>query len=188
MSNKQWLEGATYKFRKGILNEFTLRYSNNANIASLIGNNTFKVKRVDSDGKVIDLVEFRRDDLEIEYWFDADEMDYFDMVVDLRDVIKANNIRPVADIVVEWLDKLQYVMDNDSSVDDRLYHKPDNLSLTTDFSDICGSNNIYTFITNRYDLLQQEAKNKKNNELLERKAKLEAELAEVNKELGNGRE
>ena len=184
MNNKQWLEGATYEFRKGMLNEFTLRYSSNANIASLIGNKTFTVKRVDSDGKVIDLVEFRRDDLEIDYWFDADEMDYFDMVVDLRDVIKANNIRPDADIVVEWLEKLQYVVDNDNTVGYGLMLDNDDvIMLSTDFGDITGANSVYNFITNRYDLLQQEAKYKKNNELMERKAKLEAELAEVDKQL-----
>lgn len=184
MSNKQWLEGATYKFRKYMLNRFISRYSSNSKIAGLIGNNTFTVKRVDSDGKVIDLVEFRRDDLEIDYWFDADEMDCFALVVDLRDMNNTNNIRPVDDIIAEWLDKLQYVIENDNTVGYGLMlDSEDVLTLSTDFGDIIGSYGIYNIITNRYDLLQQEAKHKKNNDLMERKAKLEAELAEVNKEL-----
>lgn len=185
MSDIKWEEGKTYQFRKDMIDKFTLRYSSNLEITELIGNNTFTVKRVDSGGKVIDLVEFRRDDLDIEYWFDVDEMDYFDMVVDLRDTIKANNIRPDADIVVEWLEKLTYVLQVDQSVTDNLIVTPAGIVLEADYGSIYGVTSIHNFITNRYDLLQQEAKYKKNNELMERKAKLEAELAEVDKELGN---
>ncbi len=99
-----------------------------------------------------------------------------------------NNIRPIADIVVEFLDKLTYVLQVDQSVADNLNVTPAGIVLDADYGSIYGATSIHNFITNRYDLLQQEAKHKKNNELMERKAKLEAELAEVNKELYNGRE
>ena len=90
------------------------------------------------------------------------------------------NIRPNVDIVVEWLDKLQYVLDNDTTVGYGLMPDSDGIiMLSTDFGDITGASSVHNFITNRYDLLQQEAKHKKNNELMERKAKLEAELADV---------
>ena len=187
MSNKQWLEGATYQFKPDMIEKFKVNSSCNKRIAVLLRYDKFTVKRVGA-GNVQELVEFRKDDIDIQYWFEENEIRYFDLVEDTTEELpmnNTNNIRPVADIVVEWLDKLVYVSANDYTVTDMLYLNKDGAVLTTDFSDICGSNNIYTFITNRYELLQQEAKHKKNNELMERKAKLEAELAEVNKELGN---
>lgn len=180
MSNQKWREGKTYQFKPDMIEEFKNLNSSNKRIASVIRNDKFTVESVADSGGVLLLAEFSKEDIDVIYWFEPSEIQYFDLIE-----VNTNNIRPNVDIVVEWLDKLHYVMDKDNSVDDRLYHKPDCLSLTTDFSDISGSNNIYTFITNRYDLLQQEAKHKKNSELMERKAKLEAELAEVNKELGN---
>lgn len=191
MSNQQWQEGKTYQFKPDMIDEFKRLNSSNKKIAILIRNDKFTVESVDGAGAIRDLVEFSKYDIDIEYWFDKSEIQYFDVVDDTTEELPmtdTNNIRPNVDIIVEWLDKLHYVMDKDNSVDDRLQHRPDSLLLTTDFSDMSGSNNIYTFITNRYEILQQEAKYKKNNELMERKAKLEAELAEVNKELGNGRE
>lgn len=192
MSNKQWIEGATYQFKPDMIEKFKVNSSCNKRIAVLLRYDKFTVKRVGA-GNVQELVEFRKDDIDIQYWFEENEIRYFDLVEDtteeLPDMDNTNNIRPVADIVVEWLDKLQYVIENDNTVGYGLMlDSEDVITLSTDFGDIIGSYEIYNFITNRYDLLQQEAKHKKNNDLMERKAKLEAELAEVNKELGNGRE
>lgn len=107
-----------------------------------------------------------------------------DTTEELPDMNNTNNIRPDADIVVEWLEKLTYVLQVDQSVADNLNVTPAGILLDADYGSIYGATSIHNFITNRYDLLQQEAKHKKNNDLMERKAKLEAELAEVNKELG----
>lgn len=188
MNNQQWQEGKTYRFKPDMIDEFKRLNSSNKKIAILIRNNKFTVESVDGAGAVRDLVEFSKYDIDILYWFDKSEIEYFNLVDDTTEELpmpNTINIRPNVDIVVEWLDKLHYVMDHDNSTDKQVCRKPDGLSLTTDFSDIRGSKNIYTFITNRYEILQQEVKHKKNNELMERKAKLEAELVDVNKELGN---
>ena len=184
MSNQQWQEGKTYRFKPDMIEKFASLSFINRQIVNIIDNNTFKVETIGYYcGRVISISGVIGNINDLTHWFFASEIKYFDLVEATVD--DSNNIRPNVDIVVEFLDKLHYVMDHDNSVDKQVCRKPDSLSLTTDFSDIRGSNNIYTFITNRYELLQQEAKYKKNNDLMERKAKLEAELAEVNKELGN---
>ena len=184
MNNQQWQEGKTYQFKPDRIDEFKRLNSSNKKIAILIRNNKFTVESVDGAGAIIDLVEFSKYDIDIEYWFDKSEIEYFNLVDDTTEELpmtNTNNIRPNVDIVVEWLNKLQYVVDNDTTtVGYGLMPDSDGIiMLSTDFGDITGASSVHNFITNRYDLLQQEAKHKKNNELMERKAKLEAELADV---------
>ena len=187
MSDIRWIEGATYQFKPDMIEKFKVNSSCNKRIAVLLRYDKFTVKRVGA-GNVQELVEFRKDDIDIQYWFEENEIRYFELVEDtteeLPDMNNTNNIRPIADIVVEWLDKLTYVLQVDQSVADNLNVTPAGILLDADYGSIYGATSIHNFITNRYELLQQEAKHKKNNDLMERKAKLEAELAEVNKELG----
>lgn len=186
MSNQQWQEGKTYQFKPAMIEEFKSSSSCNKRIAILIRDSKFTVERIGGIGSVRELVEFRKDDVEIEYWFEENEIKYFDLVeatVESSTVTNTNNIRPNVDIVVEFLEKLSFVGGTDYTVSDMFDIM--NLAISTDHGDIVGATNIYEFIAKRYDLLQQNVLAKKNKELMERKAKLEAELAEVNKELGN---
>lgn len=186
MSDIKWEEGKTYRFKPDMIEEFKRNSGSNPKIARILGGNTFTVGIVCRlTGRVLSLLGYySNDDINIEYWFTGSEIKYFELVEE-SNMNNTNNIRPIADIVVEFLDKLVYVSANDYTVTDMLYLNKDGAVLTTDFADFRGGKQIYEFVTQRYDLLQQEAKHKKNNELMERKAKLEAELAEVNKELGN---
>ncbi len=188
MNNQQWQEGKTYRFKPDMIEEFKNLNSSNKRVASVIRNDKFTVESVASSGVVLLLAEFSKEDIEIIFWFEGSEIKYFELVNDTTEespMTNTNNIRPNVDIVVEWLDKLTYVLQVDTTVADNLTVTPTGIVLDADYGSIYGAVSIYNFITNRYDLLQQEAKHKKNNELIERKAKLEAELAEVNKELGN---
>lgn len=186
MNNLKWEEGKTYQLKMNMVEKFC-NTNSNSRIFGVIGMKPFTVKGL-SGGTVVELAEYDLNAITLTAWFMHHEIKYFDLVEDTTGELpmnNTNNIRPIADIVVEWLDKLTYVLQVDQSVGDNLTVTPAGIVLDADYGSIYGATSIHNFITNRYDLLQQEAKYKKNNDLMERKAKLEAELAEVNKELGN---
>lgn len=91
--------------------------------------------------------------------------------------------------VKEFLKKLEYVLDKDSTVASSLgftrhiHYGDPTLLLGSDISDIKGVDDIYTYINNSYDQLTSQAAQKRKLELLDKKAKLDVELAEINKEL-----
>lgn len=186
MNNLKWEEGKTYQLKRDMAVDFCNANSSNSRIFGVIGMLPFTVKSL-SGVTVVELAEYDLNAIRLTAWFTSSEIKYFELVEDITEepnMTNTNNIRPIADIVVEWLDKLTYVLQVDQSVADNLTVTPAGIVLDADYGSIYGATSVYNFITNRYDLLQQEAKHKKNNELMERKAKLEAELAEVNMELG----
>lgn len=87
--------------------------------------------------------------------------------------------------VKEFLKRLEYVLVNDNtigaSIDTNGFTK--SLRLIADLDDIDGVDDIYTYINNSYDQLTSQAAQKRKLELLDKKAKLDVELAEINKEL-----
>lgn len=91
--------------------------------------------------------------------------------------------------VKEFLKRLEYVLDKDSTVASSLgftrhiHYGDPTLLLASDISDIKGVDDIYTYINNSYDQLTSQAVQKRKLELLDKKAKLDVELAEINKEL-----
>lgn len=92
--------------------------------------------------------------------------------------------KSVEQCIKEFLKRLEYVLVNDHSVSsDITYDTEGVLLLTTDFCDIKGVDDVYTYINNSYDQLTSQAAQKRKQELLDKKAKLDAELAEINKEL-----
>lgn len=88
------------------------------------------------------------------------------------------------EIVVEWLEKLYYVMRNNDSVHEQVCLYSEGLVLPTDFCDIYGATDLYNFITNRHTEMKPQAETKRKQELLDKRASLELELAEINRELG----
>ena len=182
MNNQQWQEGKTYQVKPDMIVDFCNANSCNSRIFGVIGVKPFTVKGMSSTGSVTELAEYKLDNMSLFSWFSESEIQYFKLVEDTTEELPMTNtinIRPNVDIVVEWLDKLTYVLQVDTTVADNLTVTPAGIVLNADYGSIYGTVSICNFITNRYEILQQEAKYKKNNELMERKAKLEAELAEV---------
>lgn len=85
--------------------------------------------------------------------------------------------------VKEFLKKLEYVLWNDTTVFNHLTVRAEELIMDFDVSTIYGVDDIYTYINNSYDQLTSQAVQKRKLELLDKKAKLDVELAEINKEL-----
>lgn len=91
--------------------------------------------------------------------------------------------------VKEFLKKLEYVLVNDNTVASSLgftrhiHYGDPSLFLGSNISDIKGVDDIYTYINNSYDQLTSQAAQKRKLELLDKKAALDVELAEINKEL-----
>lgn len=85
--------------------------------------------------------------------------------------------------VKEFLKKLKYVLWNDTTVFNHLTVRAEELIMDFDVSTIYGVDDVYTYINNSYDQLTSQAAQKRKLELLDKKAKLDVELAEINKEL-----
>lgn len=88
--------------------------------------------------------------------------------------------------VKEFLKRLEYVLDKDNTTFGRIecwQHIQGAIVLPSDVTDIIGVDDIYTYINNSYDQLTSQAAQKRKQELLDKKAKLDVELAEINKEL-----
>lgn len=85
--------------------------------------------------------------------------------------------------VKEFLKRLEYVLIHDMTLYGNISHADCRLELDTQVCGITGVDDIYTYINNSYDQLTSQAAQKRKQELLDKKAKLDVELAEINKEL-----
>lgn len=88
--------------------------------------------------------------------------------------------------IKEFLKKLEYVLWNDYTIDNSLrfnQYSDGQLLLGSIVSDITGVDDIYTYINNSYDQLTSQAAQKRKQELLDKKAALDLELAQINSEL-----
>jgi hypothetical protein len=87
-------------------------------------------------------------------------------------------------IITAWLDKLTYVLNKDSSIENYVQlldsHK---LSICGDIVSITGSVDIYQYVENTYDQLKSQEIQKKSQKLLEQKEQLAKQLADIEKEL-----
>jgi hypothetical protein len=88
-------------------------------------------------------------------------------------------------IITVWLDKLAYVLHNDSTVRNGIYSERDCLLLQGDLADIRESADIYQYVVNTYDQLKSQEIQKKSQKLLEQKEALAKQLANIEKELEN---
>lgn len=184
MTALKWEEGKIYQLRIDMVDEYLSLFEICRDIYNIIGLKTFMVKDIDRAGRVTKLVGITNDTLDIDYWFYAHEIKYFDLVEDTEDAQEMPFTITEQEIVVEWLEKLYYVMRNDSSVHKHMCLYGGGLALPTDLCDIYGATNIYDFITNRHTEMKSQAETKRKKELLDKRVELELELAQINKELG----
>jgi hypothetical protein len=89
-----------------------------------------------------------------------------------------------SEIVKAWLEKLLFVMTTDTSVHQQLYIGQEDLILSTDFADIHGAGKVAEFVSYRYDIMQKEIAKANRQSLLDKKAELELQLAQINEQLG----
>lgn len=190
MTKLKWEEGKMYQFRIDMVDKYLSLFEICKDIFNLIGYKTFIVKDIDREGRVTKLVGISNDILDIDYWFYADEIKYFDLVED-SDVEYSKEEQEMTlptkteqEIVVEWLEKLHYVMRNDSSVSEDLGLSGNELVLSTDLCYIYGATDIYDFIQMRYNQMIIAEVGRRKKELLDKRVALELELAEIKKELG----
>ena len=86
--------------------------------------------------------------------------------------------------IKEFLKRLEYVLYYDNTVASILdVNVESELYLEGDIATIYGVDDIYTYINNSYDQLRSQAAQKRKQELLDKKAKLDLELAQINSEL-----
>lgn len=165
----QWQVGKTYEFIPEMVERFSATNDSNFQIAEILKGRQFIVEEVES-GRVINIQGFKRFVI-LDWWFYPEEIKYF------REVGTSNSV----DIaVIGWLDKLYYVLSNDTNTDTAVNAGYASLILSTDTVDICGSDDLYRFISTRYDQLHEV--NRK--ELQSKREALLAELAEIDKQLG----
>jgi small-conductance mechanosensitive channel len=93
--------------------------------------------------------------------------------------------KSVEQCIKEFLKKLEYVLVNDMTIQENLdiHYDSRSIRLVGDYCDIVGVDDIYTYVNNSYDQLTSQAAQKRKQELLDKKAKLDVELAQINKEL-----
>ena len=83
--------------------------------------------------------------------------------------------------IKEFLKKLEYVLYHDNTVASMLdVNVEGDLYLEGDITTIYGVDDVYTYINNSYDQLTSQAAQKRKQELLDKKAKLDLELAQLN--------
>lgn len=87
------------------------------------------------------------------------------------------------EIITAWLDKLTYVLFNDSTITDYLTICGGILQISGDMCAISGSADIYQYVENTYDQLKSQEIQKKSQKLLEQKEQLAKQLADIEKEL-----
>ena len=185
MIKLKWEEGKMYQLRIDMVDEFKTSNGMNEDIFNLIGYKTFMVEEIGWIGRVTKLVGISNDTLGIDYWFKPEEIKYFDLVEHTEEEQEMTlHIKTEQEIVVEWLEKLHYVMLNDSSVSEELQLYGTGLMVSTDFCDICGNTHIFDFIQMRYNQMIIAEVGRRKKELLDRREELELELAQINKELG----
>ena len=86
--------------------------------------------------------------------------------------------------IKEFLKRLKYVLYHDITVASILdVNVESELYLEGDIATIYGVDDIYTYINNSYDQLTSQAAQKRKQELLDKRAKLDLELAQINSEL-----
>ena len=86
--------------------------------------------------------------------------------------------------IVNWLGKLEHVLVKDPTVGyGLLMDSEDTLTLSTDFADLIGSEEIVEFINNRYSQLIEQANNSKREELLAEIVKAKSEYEKLVGEL-----
>lgn len=86
--------------------------------------------------------------------------------------------------IKEFLQKLEYVLWNDSTVFNALQCRTDELTLDSDVSTIYGVDDIYTYINSSYDQLTSQAAQKRKHELEAKRLKVLDELSAIDEELG----
>ena len=176
---QKWEINKTYQLvdYRGFVND---DYTNNNKIYKKIGYSEFTV--VDSADAELQIVVdgdyFTANDLDLTFIFKDEDLQYFNLVNSLPE----NKSSP-DEVVIAWLDKLYYVMRNDSSVHEQLYFNSDGLVLTTDLCDIQCSVDIYNFVDGLYGEMQSKAEIKHKKELQAKREELLAELAEIDKQL-----
>ena len=116
----------------------------------------------------------------IHYMPMSDINEHFELVEGEQEM---SSTKTEQEIVVEWLDKLHYVMLNDDHVED-IRPCSDALILSTTLTDIYGIKLIYDFIQMRYNQMTIAEVGRRKKELLDKRAELELQLAQINKELG----
>ena len=176
MSNQEWQEGKTYRIKPDMVHEFECKSYSNKKIIDVLGTNKFTVKKVFLNCAT-ELERFSKQGLNIGHWFNDSEIQYFDLVEDQQTAYEQ-------DCVIKWLDKLHYVLNNDPNVEEQVFNYPTGLALETTLSSIYGATNIYEFVNMRYEQMQNEKSAKRKQELLDKQAELELELAKIKKELG----
>lgn len=156
----------------------------NGKIYKKLGYSEFTVVEINAVGRVVHIAtnnyDYIANDLDLTFIFKDEDLQYFKLVDSLPEMKSA----PPDEVVIQWLDKLYYVMRNDSSVHEQLYFNSDGLVLTTDLCDIQGSVDIYNFVDGLYGEMQSKAEIKRKKELQSKREELLAELAEIDKQLG----
>lgn len=152
----------------------------NGKIYRKIYYNTFKVIDTDSAGRVVQIAinddYFTANVLELTFIFRDEDLQYFKLVDNLPE-IKAYS---PDEVVIAWLDKLQYVYNSSDNI-----HTFDYADMTLGFSNapyIQGSKSVVEFINKKYDELKDIKSTQK--QLQSKREELLAELAEIDKQLG----
>lgn len=173
----QWQVGKTYQLvdYEGFIAADSY---GNGKIYGEIGYSEFKVIEVNSSSRVVGILVggyyYRANDMNLTFIFKDEDLQYFKLVDDLPETKLSPD-----EIVIDWLDKLYYVLNNDTNADTAVNAGHISLLLRTDTVDICGSADLYEFINTRYNQLHEV----NQKELQSKREQLLAELAEIDKQL-----
>lgn len=183
MTNLEWEEGKTYRIKPEMADDFMRKSYHNTDIFNIIKSSKITPTYVDHNGRVFGIEEHQIPSF-ITYWFKPEEIKYFDLVEHTEEEQEMTSTKTEQEIVVEWLEKLHYVMRHDDSVHENMCLYADGLVLPTDLCDIYDAVNIFDFVDGHYKHMKAKAEVKRKKELLDKRAALELELAQINKELG----
>lgn len=155
MSDRKWEIGKKYRLVDvaGFNNNCTV----NRNVSALLSDKEFTVDYVNQYDKVTKIIEMELP-TNFFHWFDRDEIKYFEEVT-------APKVEDTS-AIVEWLDKLAYVMANEPNVNSIYAENQTTMTIFTELGDIAGNQNVVEFINNRYSQLSEQANKAKREQLL----------------------
>ena len=165
MSKREWKVGGKYRLVDVV--GFTERGYPNRYIADKLGSSEFTVESLrNCDTGVETLVEFPPEGLEWGHWFNDFEIKYFEEITEDVSEPEQYPTQDNTSAVVEWLDKLVYVMARDYTVNEIYRASDTDMEIFSDCGNITGNQNVAEFINNRYSQLIEQANKAKREELL----------------------
>lgn len=167
--NTTFQVGKTYKFNMEMKEEFINSHDANKDV----------FMDLEGLGGVITVVEINNDTVYHtgEYIVTTNEIKFFTLVEDEQEIVILPEVQFEVEVVKAWIHKLWWLNDNTE------VYVPYNIVVDMEDGTPLRNEDSVEFVINSYNAYQAKEKDKEKQKLLDKKAELELELAQINKQL-----